>query len=66
MCRVAQPATTCSLVAKPTLLLTYCTSPPFCSCQDGMIEDYYGHGRHAYKLIADLQESAAMQAFLGC
>lgn len=34
--------------------------------KDGMIEDYYGHGRHAYKLIADLQESAAMQAFLGC
>lgn len=39
-----------------------------CMClvcvQDGLIEDYYGHGRHAHKLIVDLQESAAMQAFL--
>lgn len=32
--------------------------------QDGTIEDYYGHGRHAHKLIVDLQESAAMRAFL--
>lgn len=32
--------------------------------QDGMIEDYYGQGRHAHKLIVDLHESEAVKAFL--
>ena len=33
--------------------------------QDGTIHDYYGAGRHAYKLIVDdMQESLAMQDFL--
>jgi hypothetical protein len=32
--------------------------------QDGLIEDYYGQGRHAHKLIVDLQESQAMRTFL--
>eukprot|EP00879_Flechtneria_rotunda_P009293 GHRR01009729.1.p1 GENE.GHRR01009729.1~~GHRR01009729.1.p1 ORF type:complete len:185 (+),score=71.39 GHRR01009729.1:164-718(+) len=32
--------------------------------QDGLIEDYYRPGKHAYKLIADLQESAAVAKFL--
>jgi hypothetical protein len=32
--------------------------------QDGTIEDYYGQGRHAHKLIVDLHESAPMRAFL--
>jgi hypothetical protein len=32
--------------------------------QDGLIEDYYGQGRHAHKLIVDLQESQALKTFL--
>lgn len=40
---------------------THVCVPPV---QDGLIEDYYGHGRHAHKLIVDLQESQAMRAFL--
>lgn len=37
--------------------------------QDGLIEDYYGPGKAAYKLLADLQESTAVTEFLalqGC
>lgn len=32
--------------------------------QDGLIEDYYGQGRHAHKLLVDLQESDAAKRFL--
>lgn len=39
---------------------THVCVPPV---QDGLIEDYYGHG-HAHKLIVDLQESQAIRAFL--
>jgi hypothetical protein len=51
-CRVTADAADCMLL----LLL-----------QDGVIQDYYGQGRPALKLLVDLQESPAMQGFLsGC
>jgi hypothetical protein len=42
----------------------YAATAVLCHVQDGLIEDYYGQGRHAHKLIVELQESQAMRTFL--